>query len=54
VYIIKPDWSDRDYTYFSNIMTCGLCGFAVFAGLIQRYTHRYKLLQIVGLSIRVM
>ena len=54
VYIIKPDWSDRDYTYFGNIMTVGLCGFAVFAGLIQRYTHRYKLLQLSGLVIRVM
>lgn len=52
VYIIKPTWSDRDYTYFGNILTVGLCGFAVFAGLIQRYTHRYKLLQISGLAIR--
>lgn len=53
VYIIKPEWSDKNYTYFSNIMTVGLCGFAVFAGLIQRYTHRYKALQLTGLVIRV-
>lgn len=53
VYIIKPEWSARNYTYFSNILTVGLCGFAIFAGLIQRYTHRYKMLQIAGLVIRV-
>lgn len=53
VFIIKPEWSDKNYTYFSNILTVGLCGFAVFAGLVQRYTHRYKALQIVGLCIRV-
>ncbi|TXT07886.1 uncharacterized protein COLE_04810 [Cutaneotrichosporon oleaginosum] len=53
VYIIKPGWSARDYTYFSNILTVGLCGFAVLSGLIQRYTHRYKMLQIAGLVIRV-
>lgn len=53
VYIIKPDWSAKNYTYFSNILTVGLCGFAVLAGLVQRYTHRYKLLQLTGLAIRV-
>lgn len=54
VYIIKPHWSDKNYTYFTNTMTVGLCGFAVFAGLILRYTHRYKLLQISGLCLRVL
>jgi hypothetical protein len=34
-------------------MTVGLCGFAVFAGLAQRYTHSYKIIQLTGLSIRV-
>lgn len=33
-------------------LTVGLCVFGLMAGLIQRYTHRYKLLQVVGLCIR--
>lgn len=34
--------------------TLVLCSFGIFAGLIQRYTHRYKYLQLSGLSIRIM
>ena len=30
-----------------------LCIFGVVAGLLQRWTHRYKLLQIAGLSIKI-
>jgi hypothetical protein len=51
VYVIK-DWSDRNYTFFNNILTVGLCGFAIFAGLTQRYFHRFKYQQIAGLAIR--
>lgn len=32
----------------------GLCFFGLVAGLIQRYTHRYKYLQMSGLAIRAM
>ncbi|KAG5641857.1 hypothetical protein DXG03_004097 [Asterophora parasitica] len=53
VYIIKPEWSDKNYTYFSNILTVGLCLFAAVGGLIQRVTHRYKALQLTGLAIRL-
>lgn len=31
----------------------GLCSFGVVAGLIMRYTHRYKFLQLTGLSIKI-
>lgn len=49
----KSNWSTKQYSNFSNIMTVGLCGFSVFTGLAMRYTHRYKWLQLTGLSIRV-
>ncbi|TXT04868.1 hypothetical protein VHUM_03951 [Vanrija humicola] len=54
VYIIKPEWSDKNYTYFGNTLTVGLCLFAVVGGAIQRYTKRYKALQISGLVLRVL
>ncbi|WWC63938.1 uncharacterized protein I303_106544 [Kwoniella dejecticola CBS 10117] len=52
VYVVV-DWSAKDYNYFSNITTVGLCLFGVVAGLIQRYTHRYKYLQVTGLCLRI-
>ncbi|ODN80959.1 hypothetical protein L202_03072 [Cryptococcus amylolentus CBS 6039] len=52
IYVIV-DWSARDYQYWSNIITVGLCFFGVCAGLIQKYTHRYKYLQIFGLCTRL-
>ncbi|WVQ81108.1 hypothetical protein IAT38_003230 [Cryptococcus sp. DSM 104549] len=52
VYVVV-DWSARDYQYWSNIITVGLCLFGVFAGLIQKYTHRYKYLQVFGLCVRI-
>ncbi|KAJ7575104.1 major facilitator superfamily domain-containing protein [Mycena floridula] len=52
VYVVK-DWDLKNYTYFSNTETIGLCVFGFVAGLIQRATHRYKYLQLTGLCIRV-
>ncbi|CCH46046.1 Siderophore iron transporter [Wickerhamomyces ciferrii] len=52
VWIIK-DWSYQNWTYFNNTMTMGLCFFGVVVGLIQRYTHRTKYLQVFGLSLQV-
>ncbi|WVR04917.1 hypothetical protein IAU60_001929 [Kwoniella sp. DSM 27419] len=52
LYVVK-DYNDRDYTYILNILTVGLTLFAIVAGLIQRYTHRYKYLQISGLLFRI-
>ncbi|KAL1407897.1 hypothetical protein Q8F55_007333 [Vanrija albida] len=52
VYIIKPEWSARNYTFFGNIMITGLCVFALVAGVFMRVTHGYKWVQIAGLAIR--
>jgi hypothetical protein len=53
VWVVK-DWSLRDWTFYTNTLTVGLCVFGLLAGLIQRYTHRYKFLQIFGLCIRAL
>ncbi|WVQ70460.1 uncharacterized protein L199_008687 [Kwoniella botswanensis] len=50
---VARDYDSKDYTYILNILTVGLCGLAVPAGLIQRYTHRFKYLQISGLCFRI-
>ncbi|OCF37481.1 siderophore-iron transporter Str1 [Kwoniella heveanensis BCC8398] len=52
LYVTK-DYSAQHYTYLTNTLTVGLCFFGACAGLIQRYTHRYKYLQLIGLSIRI-
>ncbi|KAJ9133838.1 Siderophore iron transporter [Pleurostoma richardsiae] len=52
VYIAKP-WSYQDWVYYTNTLTLALCVFGVVAGLLQRWTHRYKLIQIVGLCIKL-
>ncbi|KAL7412358.1 major facilitator superfamily domain-containing protein [Mrakia frigida] len=51
-YIVK-DWSIDEWTYYSNTLSISLCLFGVIAGLIMRYTHRYKLLQIIGIIIKM-
>ncbi|KAL0935638.1 siderophore iron transporter [Colletotrichum truncatum] len=52
IYIAKP-WSAQDWVYYNNTLTLSLCVFGLVAGLIQRWTHRYKLLQIIGLCIKI-
>lgn len=51
-YIIKPQWPDRHYTYFSNIHTTGLAVFAALTGLALYFTRRYKWVQLLGVIIR--
>ncbi|KAK1623298.1 major facilitator superfamily domain-containing protein [Colletotrichum phormii] len=51
VYIAKP-WSSQDWVYY-NTLTLALCIFGMVAGLLQRWTHRYKMLQIFGLCIKI-
>ncbi|KAF9055230.1 MFS general substrate transporter [Hymenopellis radicata] len=51
VYVIT-DWSFTNYTYYSYTQTLVLCFFGIVAGAIQRYTHRYKFLQLFGLALR--
>ncbi|PRQ77448.1 hypothetical protein AAT19DRAFT_8516 [Rhodotorula toruloides] len=53
VYVIK-DWSLRDYTYFTNIPTVGLCTFGVVAGILFRLTRSYKYTQVFGLCVRTL
>ncbi|OCF31068.1 hypothetical protein I316_07339 [Kwoniella heveanensis BCC8398] len=45
--VIKP-WSDYTLTIFIGVTTMGLCLLGPFTGLIQRYSHRYKTLMLVG------
>jgi hypothetical protein len=52
-YILKPQWSDRNYTFFSNIHNTGLCIFATIAGFLLYWTKRYKYIQLAGIAIRV-
>jgi hypothetical protein len=50
---IITDWNFRNWTYYNNTLTLCLCIFGLVAGLIQRWTHRYKALQVFGLSIKI-
>jgi hypothetical protein len=52
VYVIK-DWTSVEWGYFNNISTFCLTLFGISAGLVLRYTHRYKMLQIGGNCIRL-
>lgn len=52
VYIAKP-WSYQDWVYYGNTLTLALCIFGPVAGLLQRWTHRYKAIQIVGLCLKI-
>ncbi|GAA5990182.1 hypothetical protein JCM11641_004247 [Rhodosporidiobolus odoratus] len=44
-YVVAP--------YFNNTLTVGLCFGGVVAGLLQWWTRRYKLIQIIGLCIKI-
>ncbi|KAG8707245.1 hypothetical protein FRC08_000619, partial [Ceratobasidium sp. 394] len=52
VWVVK-DWNTRQWVYFNNTMSITLCVFGLVAGLVLRYTGRYKFLQISGLCIRI-
>lgn len=41
------------YLDYNNILTMTLCSCGVVAGIVHRVTHRYKLLQIIGLCIKI-
>lgn len=53
VFVIK-DWSTRDYTFYLNAATVAGCVFSLVAGVLQRYTHDYKRVQIAGVAIRAL
>lgn len=52
VYVVKT-WSIKNWTYFNNTLTIALCFFGVVAGVYMRIFHRYKVLQICGLCIKI-
>ncbi|KHN98027.1 Major facilitator superfamily domain, general substrate transporter [Metarhizium album ARSEF 1941] len=53
VYITKP-WSYQNWVYYNNSLTLALCVFSPLAGALQRWTHRYKTICIIGLCIKVL
>jgi hypothetical protein len=50
---VVTDWSQRDYAFWANTINTSICTFGIVAGLVQRFTHRYKAPQLFGLVIRV-
>ncbi|KAK5988792.1 Siderophore iron transporter 3 [Cladobotryum mycophilum] len=52
VYVAKP-WSYRNWVYYGNTLTLALCITGPLVGLAQRWTHRYKTIQVIGLCIKV-
>ncbi|KAH9912103.1 MFS general substrate transporter [Epithele typhae] len=52
VLVTKP-WSMTNVFYFGQAQTVGLTLFGIAAGIIMRFTHRYKPLLIIGLCIRI-
>ncbi|RFU82124.1 putative transporter [Trichoderma arundinaceum] len=51
-YMPKP-WSYQDWVYYGNTLTLALCIAGPLVGLAQRWTHRYKIIQIMGLCIKI-
>ncbi|CAE6421952.1 unnamed protein product [Rhizoctonia solani] len=52
IWVVK-DWDTRSWVYFNNSMNVTTSVFNLFGGLILKYTHRYKYLQVCGLGIRL-
>lgn len=52
VYVAKP-WTEQQWVYYGNALTLALCFFGPIAGLLQRWTHRYKTIQLVGLCLKI-
>ncbi|KAK0242891.1 drug:h+ antiporter [Armillaria nabsnona] len=53
VIVVKP-WSLINATYFIQTQSVGLTFFGILCGLAMRFLHRYKLLLMVGLAIRLL
>lgn len=51
-YIAKP-WSYQNWVYYGNTLTLALCIAGPIAGLLQRWTHRYKAIQLIGLALKI-
>ncbi|KAK0206671.1 drug:h+ antiporter [Desarmillaria ectypa] len=53
VIVVKP-WSLINATYFIQTQSVGLTFFGILCGLAMRFLHRYKLLLVAGLAIRLL
>ncbi|TBU41144.1 MFS general substrate transporter [Dichomitus squalens] len=51
--LVTKSWSMTDVFYFGQAQTVGLTVFGILAGIIMRFTQRYKSLLVVGLLIRL-
>ncbi|KAK9461516.1 uncharacterized protein V1516DRAFT_622153 [Lipomyces oligophaga] len=51
-YVVR-DFSLKNWSYFNNAYAVSLYFFSTFAGLVFRYTHRYKLWEILGMVISI-
>ncbi|KAI5479989.1 MFS transporter, siderophore-iron transporter [Pseudohyphozyma bogoriensis] len=45
---VQKDWSYRNYTFWGNTLSVGLCFFGLVSGAAQRYTHNGVGLQFYG------
>ncbi|GAA5919883.1 hypothetical protein JCM6882_001990 [Rhodosporidiobolus microsporus] len=52
VYIVT-DYDTKEFGYWSNTLTVALCFGGVIAGLLQTWTRRYKLVQILGICVKI-
>ncbi|GAA6003973.1 uncharacterized protein JCM10292_000631 [Rhodotorula paludigena] len=50
---IVTDYSAKEWNYFNNTLTVGLCAGGVVAGILMRITHRYKFIQLFGLVLKI-
>ncbi|KAJ4259588.1 hypothetical protein NW762_007518 [Fusarium torreyae] len=51
--LIAKDWSYQNWVYYGNTLTLALCIAGPLVGLAQRWTHRYRTIQIAGLCIKI-
>ncbi|KAK7422838.1 hypothetical protein QQX98_001400 [Neonectria punicea] len=51
--LIAKDWSYQNWVYYGNTLTLALCIAGPLVGLAQRWTHRYRAIQIVGLCVKI-
>lgn len=52
--LVVKRWSLIDATYFIQTQSVGLTFFGICTGVAMRYFHRYKLMLIIGLCIRLL
>ncbi|KAH7002280.1 hypothetical protein EDB80DRAFT_867287 [Ilyonectria destructans] len=51
--LIAKDWTYQNWVYYGNTLTLALCIAGPLVGLAQRWTHRYRAIQIAGLCVKI-